>query len=322
MKENKYILSIIVPVYNSSKYLPRFLKSVISQKVDASFEVVFIDDGSLDNSVQVIHKYCRGRINYRILRQENKKQAAARNFGLDVARGKYIYLCDSDDKLTNGCLKNMLDAMENNNAELYVCGVKIQFPKKTYIDSCFVFRQSKHIIEKYVTQNSESDVGLWNKCFVNKVIQKYNIRFDNGNFFEDSLFVLEYLSVIDLSKIYYTKFVGYILYKNNGSTTRSFKAEIDILAKDYIDKASKILRRYNFPSKVNIGFQNRINLHVLHHHIIFDKNFSDFKLKRYTRGRLLLKKFGGMLTFKYRLSVFFAWLFPRAYKNLYYHWKG
>lgn len=322
MKKNKCMLSIIVPVYNSSKYLPRFLISLIYQKLSSKFEVIFIDDGSTDESVKIINNYCRNRLDYKILSQQNQKQAAARNLGLNNASGKYVYFCDSDDELTVDSLRNMLYAMESSKAELYVCCVKIQFPKKSYVDTSFIFKRPEHLIEKYVTQNTEADVGLWNKCFVNAIIQKHNIHFDNGNFFEDSLFVLRYLSVINLQKIHYSKFIGYTLFKNIGSTTRSFRPEIDFLAKSYLDKAFKLLQSYNFTARINTGLRNRVYLHVLHHHILYDRNFVNQDLKRYVREHLSFRQFGGMVTLKYKISIYFVLLFPQVYSAFYYRWKG
>ena len=75
-------ISVIIPMYNSEKTLPRLIRSIYRQRNLKSVEVIFVDDGSADNSVTVVKKLCTEKTDWRILSQENSKQAAARNNGL------------------------------------------------------------------------------------------------------------------------------------------------------------------------------------------------------------------------------------------------
>lgn len=122
------LLSIIVPVYNTIEYLPKCLNSILDQ-CDESIEVILVDDGSTDGS----EKYCddiAARYSQVIcLHQENHGVSAARNLGLDVARGNYIWFCDSDDTIVPDAVATISIAIEKH------CPSMIIFPLETIDDS-------------------------------------------------------------------------------------------------------------------------------------------------------------------------------------------
>ena len=91
-------LSVVIPVYNARKYLRRCLDSVLAQTL-REIEVICVDDGSTDGSAAILAKYAAKDMRIRVLTQENQGQGAARNRGLTVAHGEYIYFMDADDEL-------------------------------------------------------------------------------------------------------------------------------------------------------------------------------------------------------------------------------
>ncbi len=101
------ILSVIIPVYNVSKYIRQCLDSVCAQNVE-SMEILCIDDGSDDGSDSVVSEYAEKDPRFRLLRQENKGAGAARNLGIGYARGKYIHFLDSDDWLEHSAYETVL----------------------------------------------------------------------------------------------------------------------------------------------------------------------------------------------------------------------
>ncbi|WP_282629579.1 glycosyltransferase family 2 protein [Empedobacter sedimenti] len=108
-------LSIIVPVYNVEKYIEKCILSIIDQSFQ-DFELILVNDGSKDNSIQIAEKLLINREQVGILHQENKGQSVARNLGLQKAKGKYIFFIDSDDfLLSNDDLKLLVKHIENNN---------------------------------------------------------------------------------------------------------------------------------------------------------------------------------------------------------------
>ena len=93
---NSDLISIVVPVYNTEKYLPKCLDSLLGQTYK-NLEIICINDGSTDGSLQILEDYAKQDNRIIVLSQENAKQGAARNRGLDIAKGEYVTFVDSDD---------------------------------------------------------------------------------------------------------------------------------------------------------------------------------------------------------------------------------
>lgn len=110
-------VSIIIPVYKTEAYIAECLDSVLAQTYQ-DFEVICVDDGSPDNSVEIIKEYSKNdpRISY--VRQENAGLSAARNTGIRNAKGEYILPLDSDDMLEKNCLKYLVEALDKNVADV------------------------------------------------------------------------------------------------------------------------------------------------------------------------------------------------------------
>ena len=131
------MISIIVPIYNSSQYIDRCIASVLSQTYE-SFELLLIDDGSTDDSYACCEKW-RTRDKRIILKQQkNSGVSVARNRGLADAKGHYILLLDSDDWLASNTLEILVDVQSQNNADCIIFGFNqtsgnIWAPKDNFI---------------------------------------------------------------------------------------------------------------------------------------------------------------------------------------------
>lgn len=113
------LLSYIVPVYNSAKYLPRCLDSLYLQDISESdFEVIIINDGSPDNAEEVCNTYIKANDNIVYVKQKNQGQGSARNKGLNLAKGKYVMFVDSDDLLYSHKVKEVLEQALNKNTDI------------------------------------------------------------------------------------------------------------------------------------------------------------------------------------------------------------
>ena len=103
-------LSIIVPVYNTEKYLTECLDSLLEQDIDTDdYEIICINDGSTDNSLDILQKYVNEYSNVVVINQQNKGVSAARNRGMESAKGDYFWFVDSDDLVQ----KNILNRLKN-----------------------------------------------------------------------------------------------------------------------------------------------------------------------------------------------------------------
>ncbi len=114
-------ISVIVPVYNVADYLDRCATSIINQTYN-NLEIILIDDGSTDNSGKLCDEYALKDSRITIFHQDNKGLSEARNSGLRIASGKYIFFCDSDDYLELDCLERMLGRLKKDNGDIVACG--------------------------------------------------------------------------------------------------------------------------------------------------------------------------------------------------------
>jgi glycosyltransferase involved in cell wall biosynthesis len=113
-------ISIVIPVYNTQDYLRECLDSVVAQTF-ADFEVICVNDGSTDGSLDILREYADRDKRFAVLTQKNKGAGAARNYGMSKASGNYIIFLDSDDWFENALLEKLHDRIEETRADFTVC---------------------------------------------------------------------------------------------------------------------------------------------------------------------------------------------------------
>ena len=199
-------ISVIVPVYNVEKYLPRCIDSILAQTF-TDFELLLIDDGSSDNSGKICDKYARKDKRIRVFHKENGGVSSARNIGLDKAKGEWITFVDSDDYVGKNWLTYFYPT-DKDKGYLRVQGYEIiQSNQRTcIISSQSIFFCTKSEILKNIIELESSKILLyktpWNKMYSNSVIKKNNIYFDESvSLGEDYLFTLNYLCHINTLNI-------------------------------------------------------------------------------------------------------------------------
>lgn len=309
-------VSVIIPVYNSEKYITRCLDSVINQKKAPSIEIIIIDDGSTDSTPNILQEYKKKYRFIKVLTQKNQKQSVARNNGLSAASGKYILFVDSDDYLDATMISSMYNAIELEKTDLCVCGIEKIFNNRTEQEITCCFEKSERIIADYLTKQREMDVGLWNKLFKRSLIEEHHLAFENGNFFEDTLFVFKYLCNIS-QNISFIERPLYHLVKREESTTTSFSPEIEEYSLKLIAKTRAYLHEKEldeYERYISI-FETRCLIHIIHHHIKYNNQ------NKVEKMRELLSKLDnksiGYLPLKYKLAVIFLKINPMMYSKVY-----
>ena len=213
-------LSIIVPVYKVEKYLPRCIDSILAQTF-GDFELILIDDGSPDGCGRICDEYARKDKRIVVIHQKNMGVSAARNAGLDIARGRYIGFVDSDDWIEPQMYEVMMDAIRENGADMAVCGVR-------YADEDGKFTRADRLSEGvYTRAGLLEDVfampnrlggGCCNKVFDASKIA--SVRFKVGmTIAEDALYLFDCFMRIDGAVK-----IGdalYNVYERCGSATRT-----------------------------------------------------------------------------------------------------
>ena len=121
---NEYnsLVTVVVPIYNTEKYLRRCLDSIINQSY-SNLEIILIDDGSIDNSSKICYEYSINDHRIKIIRQKNAGVSVARNVGIRNATGQYITFVDSDDYIANDMVEILLHTIRKYNADISMCGM-------------------------------------------------------------------------------------------------------------------------------------------------------------------------------------------------------
>ncbi|MBR0430856.1 glycosyltransferase [Candidatus Saccharibacteria bacterium] len=127
MKENLPVITIIVPVHNTKKYLKRCIESILSQTYQ-NLEIILIDDGSTDGSEQLVEAYAKSHKQIKAIHQENQGLSSARNSGLQAANGKYISFVDSDDCVEPDMINRLFCTLVESQADITVCSFKEIYP--------------------------------------------------------------------------------------------------------------------------------------------------------------------------------------------------
>ena len=194
-------VSIIIPIYNSEKYLKTCLDSVLNQSY-RNLEIILIDDGSTDGSAKIIDDYAKTDPRIIIHHQKNSGQSSARNKGLKLSTGDYISFIDSDDEIAPDFIESLLNAFTSRTS-LSVCGLKYNRLKLKTSENVYLnpLRSRKKTESKkaYLLYLLAVDGRMYssvNKLYDGKIAR--TLSFDKTlNFAEDTKFVLDYLSKAD-----------------------------------------------------------------------------------------------------------------------------
>ena len=193
--ENKNLISIILPAYNSEKIIEEAINSVLTQTYE-NFELIIIDNGSKDNTFEICNKFKNEKIKY--IKLEEANVSNARNVGITNAVGEYITFIDSDDEFVENFLQTMILEIQKTNSDLVTCGFSELYSKKNVLLNFDEVQKIKNTLnskdyleilkEKYLFNE------LWNKLYKTDIIKNNNIKFDTKlNLGEDFLFNIEYL---------------------------------------------------------------------------------------------------------------------------------
>ncbi len=193
------LVSIIVPIYNTARYLPACLDSIIAQ-THQNLEIILIDDGSTDHSGQIADNYAKKDSRIKVTHQKNQGQSAARNLGLTMVKGEFVSFLDSDDEIKPTFIEKLLAPLVNSNASLSVCGMHYKRLKTNTAENVYINqlrpRRKPESLKAYILYLLAIDGRMYssvNKLYHAKIATK--LRFDTKlNFAEDTKFVLDYLT--------------------------------------------------------------------------------------------------------------------------------
>ena len=277
-------ISVVVPVYNTQKYLKRSLDSLVNQN-RTDYEIVIVDDGSSDNSLQICSEYAQKYDFIKIYSKENGGVSSARNYGIDKARGEYICFVDSDDSVSENYLSLLYKNIQN--ADISIGSYQIVRESENIpflaVDKSFNLKQFKENF--LITFSSLYMNSPCNKMFKKEIIKNNNLFFPVGvNMGEDSVFVVSYLACCE--KINCFSDIIYNYYQVLRNSKEEYLKDRVIMIKNFekffdgIDNyALKVLllREYLSAIKEDILYNKSISDKTEHFEkYILDNNLDDF----------------------------------------------
>ena len=186
-------VSIIMPAYNCDKTIKKTIDSVLSQEFD-SYELIIVNDGSKDNTKTICDSISDPRV--RVINQKNQGPSAARNNGLNYAKGKYVMFIDADDLYFPDAIKTMYNAIESFNSDILTASYQSFSDGKVYSPVLIKKIENIRSKEKYIYYLQKCNVlnSNWNKIYRRDIICKNNVLFDESKEIgEDVRFNFEYL---------------------------------------------------------------------------------------------------------------------------------
>lgn len=245
------LISIIVPVYKTEKYLARCLESIIHQTYK-NIEIILIDDGSPDNSGRLCDEYAQLDTRIKVIHKENGGVSSARNIGLKYANGQYVTFVDSDDWIELDMYEKLLSKLKEQNVDIVRCGYYKDEGKSVKKED-FIFqndiridlvKKRREIINLYACGKMYAGI-----CFIlvkKEIIDKIN-NFNSGIALgEDLLFDIELICVASSIYMYNERFYHY--YTNIESATQN----LEFTTRNIVDLSAlyneivKLLQDYNY----------------------------------------------------------------------------
>lgn len=195
-------LSVIVPVYNVEQYIRSCVQSIYRQGLlEDDFELILVNDGTQDNSIEIIEDIIASHNNIIVLEQSNQGLSAARNTGLSKASGQYILFLDSDDLLIDNTLPQLLSLTDDYTVELLIAGfIKLNNKEIDSFEKSFlpnVLTEQKCASEIFLQDFNPKQCYVWRTIYRKAFLDENNLRFIPGIYFEDVPFTTECLLKAD-----------------------------------------------------------------------------------------------------------------------------
>lgn len=254
-------LSFILPMYNVATYLNKCVNSILKTSLDPkSFEILFIDDESPDNSKEIANEIIRENpmFNFKLISQKNKGLGGARNTGIDNATGNYLIFLDPDDLIVDQDLRRTLDEAQSNNLEILEFNALLISPDGKELGRIIVKNHDKIISGVQYSNQYYCSGSACNKLYSRQFLNKYDLRFMEKVYGEDFEFNTRVFYHALRSKGY-NKVVSAFLQSPNSITRNN---DLDKKIK-YLEDYVKILTNLKsyFSSVPALTLQSKVYYH-------------------------------------------------------------
>ena len=306
-------VSVIIPVYNNSEYISTSLSSLINQDFDELYEIIVVDDGSTDNSLDIAQELLsKSNIPYKLLHQRNSGVSTARNHGIEVSRGEYLVFVDSDDYV----LTNHLSELYNGKTDFTLT----QMTKKG-AESSFNCHDNLITAKDLIKMELQMLIPEFSFCqliYKSDLIKNNNLKFDSKAVYgEDTEFALKALSYGESVAI--SQEITYFYIQREDSATSkaglkrfNFIETLENLSKFYKSQGHDALANLIITSRIPKAIFGNMN-YFFYHNYDFNEVIAKMKeLDLFSK----LSKFEGDFKFKLKIKLFL--LNPKVYYKM---WK-
>ena len=223
-KTAKPFLSIIIPLYNAERFIKRCIDSVLSQNLALDdYEVIMIDDGSTDLSVDICNQYASTYPNIYYTYQPNQGQGVARNAGIEMARGDYITFADIDDYFLNS-LNQIYKELMRLHPDIYITRHEDMLSDgKTLIEKNTGFPVAKEFVGGELLLNGYLPSSVWAKFYLRSLFMDKKLRFLPGIIHEDAEF--NFRIFLKARRVIFSETITYFYYWNPFSTDKLINEE-------------------------------------------------------------------------------------------------
>lgn len=220
---NTPLVSVIIPIYNVESYLVQCIDSVLAQTY-RNLEIILVDDGSPDKSPEICDKYAVKDSRIKVIHKINEGLSSARNDGIDVSKGKYLFFLDADDYLASECIEKLVEASQNG--ALPISGYILDFSdedKLIEVQQAYgEYSNIKDYFNDFYKMFATKFNFVWGKLYKTDIIKNNGLKFRQGiSLGEDVLFNIDYYRFCNKGVIA-VPYNGYY-YRQHGNETLSKK---------------------------------------------------------------------------------------------------
>lgn len=246
-------ISVIVPVYNVENYIRKCLDSIINQTFK-EFELIVVNDGSTDQSLEIVKNYESKYDNIIIINKQNEGQGVARNKALEICKGEYIAFVDSDDYIEPNMLKDMYNKSLEKDLDIVICNYKfVNVNGDKMRDDNIVLNENEIIdniecVKRFLVTNTIEGFS-WNKLFKRKLFYTSNVRYPEKMKYEDIPTIVSLIVNANRIGFINKEFYNYLIRENSTTSTKTIGN-----TKDYIEAhimVGGILHKNNINSLEN-----------------------------------------------------------------------
>lgn len=323
-------ISIIVPIYNTDKYLAECIESIINQTYK-NLEIILINDGSSDKSLEICNYFKEKDRRIVVINQVNMGVAYSRNIGIKNATGDYIAFVDSDDKIKPNMFQKLIEISKKNNADISMCEFEVidekgnninNELKKKYVEK--EFENTINVLKgdrKFEILYKGSITGLagiviWNKLYKRKLIK--SLKYKDGTIHEDE--AMSHIILNRANMVVYTKETLYLYRKRQGSITSK---EYSIDRQQILDGLNE---RYIFFKDTNreklacFALKEYAFMIIIHYRYSLEYNLGNGNLKNLKkRLKKILKDifFNKYLSLRVKVIISLFYMYPKLAIKIY-----